>query len=174
MNMANQRPQPNEYPPYYESYIQLAEYDSILEGLAESHTFTLTALALIPAEKSGFRYAEGKWSVAELLQHIADTERIMSYRALRFSRNDQTELPGFDHDQYIREIDSGRLTIEELALELTAVRQSTISLFKNMDEVSLGRTGIANNFQVSVRALGYIIVGHEHHHLRILHENYKV
>jgi hypothetical protein len=118
------------------------------------------------------RYADGKWSVKEVLGHLVDSERVFAYRALRVARNDQTPLAGFEQDDYVRNGPFARLSLPELIEDLTAVRQSSLSLFGNLDEKVWSRRGTANNSVISVRALAYIVAGHELHHRHILKEKY--
>ena len=126
----------------------------------------------IPESQAGFRYAADKWSIKELVGHLIDTERIFSYRALRFARNDKTPLPGYEQDDYIRHASFDDCSLSELAAELESVRQSTLFLFKHLDEEAWMRRGVASESEVSVRALAYIIAGHELHHRRVLRDRY--
>jgi len=126
----------------------------------------------IPDEKWTYRYAPGKFSIAEVLAHIIDSERIFAYRALCFARNDTTSFPGFDHDGYARASNADRRTKSSLETEYLTVRSSTIELFRTFDEVAWTRVGTANNFQMSVRALPFVIVGHELHHLDFIRNRY--
>jgi uncharacterized damage-inducible protein DinB len=118
------------------------------------------------------RYAPGKWSVKEILGHLNDTERIFAYRALRISRGDQTPLAGFEQDDYVRNGPFARHPLEDLIEDYIAVRRATISLFRNLDEAAWTRRGVASENEVTVRALAYMIAGHELHHRRILEEKY--
>jgi uncharacterized damage-inducible protein DinB len=123
-------------------------------------------------DKFDYRYAEGKWTIKDILQHLIDTERILAYRALRFSRNDQTPLANFDENEYVIEANANRRSIQELLTELAVVRQATLSLFKTFSQEELLRTGIASNNTMSVRASGFVIIGHQNHHQRIFEERY--
>jgi uncharacterized damage-inducible protein DinB len=125
-----------------------------------------------PESDGDLRYAPGKWSLKEVLGHINDTERIMSYRALRISRGDTTPLAGFEQDDYVRNGPFARCTLADLIEEYIAVRRATVSLFRNLDEVAWTRRGKASENEVTVRALAYIIAGHELHHRRIVEEKY--
>jgi uncharacterized damage-inducible protein DinB len=118
------------------------------------------------------RYAEGKWTIKEILGHIVDDERIYVYRALRFARNDSTELPGFEQDHYAQYSEANKREITDLLDEFALVRRSTIAFFKSLDNTALMRTGVANGNRVSVRALAYHIAGHELHHMNIIRERY--
>lgn len=118
------------------------------------------------------RYAEGKWTIKEILGHLIDDERIYSYRALRFARNDSTELPGFDQERYAEYSDANNREINDLLDEFTLVRQSTIALFKSLDDAAFMRSGVADGKRVTVRALSYHIAGHELRHMNIIRERY--
>ena len=123
-------------------------------------------------EKGDYRYEEGKWSVKDLVQHVIDSERVFAYRALRFSRNDQTELSGFDQDHYASHALAQDRDLEEIMNEFTSTRYSTISLFSSLTDEQLKRVGTANEVEFSVEILGYIISGHLLHHLEVVREKY--
>ena len=127
---------------------------------------------LLPKARLLHRYAEGKWTIKEILGHIVDDERIYVYRALRFARNDSTELPGFEQDHYAQYSEANKREITDLLDEFALVRRSTIAFFKSLDNTALMRTGVANGNRVSVRALAYHIAGHELHHMNIIRERY--
>jgi hypothetical protein len=166
------RPEETEYLAYYGKYVALVPDDNILEVLSNQLNETLVLLRSVPEARAGFRYAEGKWSVNELLGHIIDTERIFAYRALRFARNDRTPLPGYEQDDYIRNASFDACALADLAAEFESVRRSTLFLFKHLDGEAWMRKGLANESEVSVRALAYIIAGHELHHREILRDRY--
>ncbi|MBD0324821.1 MAG: DinB family protein [Pyrinomonadaceae bacterium] len=172
-NATHARPERDEYVPDYERYISLvpAEED-VLTTLDRQFEDTLETLRGIPEERGDFRYAEGKWSIKELVGHLADSERIFGYRALRFARNDQTPLPGFEQDDYVRGGRFGACRLSDLVDELENVRKANMSLFRHLDEEAWARRGDANGSMISVRAIVYIIAGHEAHHMRILRERY--
>jgi hypothetical protein len=140
--------------------------------MKEQTEATLVLLRSIPESQGGFRYAPGKWSIKELLGHVIDTERIFAYRALRFSRNDATPLPGYEQDDYIRNASFDDYPLGELADEFESVRRSTLFLFKHLTRDAWMRRGKANEGEASVRALAYIIAGHELHHMQILRDKY--
>jgi hypothetical protein len=123
-------------------------------------------------DKYDYRYAEGKWTIKDIIQHLIDTERVFSYRALRFARKDSTELPGYDENLYADTANGSERKLQEMLTELALVRQSTIMLFKSFSAESLLYTGIASNNVASVRALGFIIIGHQNHHMKIFKERY--
>jgi hypothetical protein len=133
---------------------------------------TLALLRHIPESQAGFRYAPDKWSIKELVGHVIDTERIFAYRALRFARNDQTPLSGYEQDDYVDNASFDEYSLGELAAEFESVRRSTLFLLKHLDEEAWLRRGLASESEVSVRALAYIIAGHELHHREILRSRY--
>jgi hypothetical protein len=168
------RPQPGEYAPYYDRYIALVEGDEILNTLDQQRRQTMLLLSGRDEEDGNFRYAPGKWSAKEVLGHVCDSERVFAYRALRISRGDDTPMEGFEQDDYVRNGPFANLTLSDLVEEFIAVRRATISLLRNLDEAAWLRRGVANKNEVTVRALAYIIAGHELHHRRILEEKYFV
>ncbi|MFY9673165.1 MAG: DinB family protein [Terriglobales bacterium] len=166
------RPQTDEYNPYYEQYISLVKTDDIVGSLQKQAQETRDLLGKVSAEKAEFRYAPGKWSVKEVLGHINDTERIMSYRVLRIARGDQTPIEGFEQDDYIASGKFGQRTVGDLLQEFLTIRNATIELIRHLDAETSERRGTANNKPISARAMVYIIAGHELHHRKILQEKY--
>ncbi|MDT4967498.1 MAG: hypothetical protein QOJ64_2235 [Acidobacteriota bacterium] len=166
------RPGPNEYAPYYDKYISLVVEGEILATLRGQLNETLGLLEGISETQANFRYAPDKWSIKQLVGHLIDTERIFAYRALRFARNDQLPLQGFDQDQYVSNASFDDCTLSGLASEFAHVRRSTISLLEHLDDAAWKRLGSANDSEVSVRALAHIIAGHELHHMEILRSRY--
>ena len=166
------RPQPGEYAPYYESYIRLVQGEDILDTLDQQRRETMLLLCGRDDEEGDFRYAPDKWSAKEVLGHVCDSERIFAYRALRISRADATPIEGFEQDDYVRNGPFAQRPLADLIEDFIAVRRATVSLLRNLDEAAWSRRGIANKNEVSVRALAYIIAGHELHHRRILEEKY--
>jgi len=162
----------SEYNPFYHTYIEALGNVSLLEELEHGKKVLLSLLESVPQEKLDFAYAEGKWTLAEALVHITDTERIFQYRALRFARNDKTDLPGFDQDMYVPNSNASKRSKQELIEEYRAVRESTLLLYKTFDDEVLKRIGVASGTETSVRALGFIICGHQAHHLNIIRERY--
>lgn len=164
-------PAADEHNPYYGKYIALVGPDSLaaLESQARS---TAAFLAAVPEEKGNYRYAEGKWSVKEVIGHLADGERVFAYRALRIGRADTTELPGFEENDYVPAGKFDRRTLADIAAEFASVRAATLTLARSFDADALLRRGSANNSPVSVRALVAIIAGHELHHVGLLRERY--
>jgi hypothetical protein len=167
-----QPPESPEYLAYYGKYISLVRGDDLIPVLAAQLGESAALLRGIPEQKSLHRYAPGKWSIKELLGHVNDAERIFSYRALRFARNDPKPLPGFDQDPYVAAAGSDARPWSELIEEFEQVRRSTILLFRGLSPEAAMRRGTASDAVVSVRALGYIIAGHEVHHMGVLREKY--
>lgn len=166
------RPAASEFLPYYEKYISLVPEGDVLSTLATQMTSTQALLRSLPASVATYRYAPGKWSVNEVVGHLIDSERIFAARALRFARNDASALPGFEQEDYVRNATFDACPLSDLASELATVRQSTLFLFRHMGDEAWARHGVANNAEVSVRALAYIIAGHELHHREILRTRY--
>ena len=164
------RPQPGEYAPYYDRYISLVSGTDILGTLESQRRQTLLLLSGRNDADADFRYAPDKWTAKEVLGHVCDTERIFAYRALRIARADRTPIEGFEQDDYVR--NGPGAPFAEFIDDYIAVRRATLTLLRNLDEQAWTRRGIANKNDVSVRALAYIIAGHELHHRRILEEKY--
>jgi hypothetical protein len=165
-------PETNECSPFYRGYIERMGSTDVHAALEQVSLLTEQLLQRIPPRLSTHRYADGKWTISEVFQHLVDCERIMQYRALRFARNDATELPGFDEDEYARQADTSTLDLREIADELAAVRRSSQLLFRSFPDHLALRQGVANGNPVTVRALGWIIAGHTMHHLQILQQRY--
>lgn len=163
----------NEYAAFYETYISQVstEYNLIEELEISLHRF-IHFVQDIPMDKHEYRYAEGKWTIKQIIQHLMDAERIFAYRALRFSRNDQTALPGFDENEYAAIAPAENRTIMSLLTEYSAIRHANLLMFKAFSDDELLRIGTASNVQMSVRALGFVIIGHQNHHQRIFEERY--
>lgn len=170
--LAIARPEPSEYAPYYERYISLVPGSDILETLDSQRRQTMLVLCGREESDGDYRYAPGKWSAKEVLGHVCDTERVFAYRALRVSRSDRTPMEGFEQDDYVSNGPFAQRPLAELIEDYIAVRRATLTLFRNLDEAAWSRKGIANNNEVSVRAIAYTIAGHELHHRRILEEKY--
>jgi uncharacterized damage-inducible protein DinB len=164
---------PTEFAPYFGTYInQVSDEYTLIEELEISVHRLIKFVQDIPMDIFDYRYAEGKWTIKDILQHIIDTERIFAYRALRIARNDKTALPGFEEDDYAREANGSSRSIQSLLTELAIVRQSTLALFKTFSDDVLLQTGTASNNPVSVRAIGFMIIGHQNHHQRVFKERY--
>ena len=163
----------NEYVPYFEQYIKLVTNNlSIIENLETAQKEFDNLLRNLPEKKHDFAYAEGKWTMKELIQHIIDTERVFCYRALCFARNDKTELPGFDQDIFVDNDNANDRDYFDLLDEMQTLRTSTIQLYKSFSDEALLRIGIASGNEISVRALGFLFSGHQIHHLNIVRERY--
>lgn len=166
------RPEPGEYAPYHERYISLIPGNDIIATF-ESQRREMLILLCSRNEKDGdFRYAPDKWSLKEVLGHVCDSERIFTYRAMRIARGDRTPLAGFEQDDYVRNSPFAHRPLADLIEDYIAVRRATISLYRNLDESAWTRRGLANNAEVSVRAIAYLTAGHERHHKRILEQKY--
>ncbi|MBD0377807.1 MAG: DinB family protein [Flavisolibacter sp.] len=166
------KPDLQQVPPFYHNYINLVKSDSLREAF-KTHLLSLTSLLNnIPEERWGYRYAADKWSIKEVVQHIIDAERIFNYRALCIARKESASLPGFDENNYAAASQADARSKSDLVEELEAVQKSSLLLFKSFDEDQLNRTGTANNKQISVKAIGFITVGHALHHRNILEERY--
>jgi len=164
---------PDEYAPYQVSYVNLVDPAySLTEELEISvHNF-IHFVREIPMDKYDYRYAEGKWTIKDIIQHVIDSERIFAYRALRFARADETPLPGFDENMYGNTANGDDRTINDLLTEMSAVRHANIMMFKSFKEQEFLRKGTASGYTVSVRALGFLIIGHQNHHMKIFRERY--
>jgi hypothetical protein len=168
------RPDLTTIPDFYKRYVQhVKEYD-LLDAFKISSKETVELVRSLPEEKGEYRYAPGKWSIKELLCHMMDTERVMSYRALRFARNDKTPLHGFEENDYAPEANAGSRTLLTIVDEMIRLRLTTVDLFASFTPEMLMRSGLANNVEFSVLTLGYIISGHESHHRSILTERYLI
>jgi hypothetical protein len=166
------RPLPDEYAPYYEKYVSLISGEDILGALEAQRVQTGQLLAARSEREGNFRYAPGKWSVKEVIGHLSDSERIFSYRALRIARGDETPLPGFEQDDYVVSGGFNTRTLADMAEEFAVVRVATITLLQSLSEEAWKRRGTASDNPVTVRAMAYIIAGHELHHRKILDEKY--
>ncbi|WGD34598.1 DinB family protein [Olleya sp. YS] len=164
--------QPSEFLPYFKSYIDQAKGIELLPGLDSEFNKAYQFFNSIPEDKLDFRYAEGKWSIKEIINHLIDTERIFCYRALRFARQDKTALSGFNENDFVDFSNAKDRTIDSLLDEYKAVRQATITMFKSFTNQSLMYKGIAGAGEVSVRALGFLIIGHEKHHIDVIKQRY--
>lgn len=166
------KPDLNTVPEFYHKYIQRVDEEDVKNALLTNWEETLSFLQDIAAEQWNRRYAEGKWSIKEMIQHLIDSERVFAYRAMCISRGEKTSLPGFDENSYAALSEGDKRSKEDLLQEFTIARQSTILLFASFSVDQLNRTGIANNKPISVNSIGYITAGHVHHHLAIIKERY--
>nr|WP_315158506.1 DinB family protein [uncultured Flavobacterium sp.] len=162
----------NEYSKFNATYIQAIENVELFEELEISlHSF-IKFVQNIPMDKFDYSYAEGKWTIKEIIQHVIDTERIFAYRALRISRNDKTPLPGFEENYYAVNTDAKSRSIQDLLTEFSAVRHSNLLMFKSFSDEQLTRIGTASENTISVRAIGFILIGHQKHHQKVFEERY--
>jgi hypothetical protein len=168
------RPEAGEFDPYYARYIDRVPEGDVASLLESQIRETTAALRALPVAKASYRYAEGKWSIAEVVGHIIDVERMFSYRALRIARADTTPIEGFDENAYVPPAEFDRRPLAELIDELEAVRRSTLALVRGLPPAAWRRIGTANGKAISVRALVYIIAGHERDHLGTLRGRYGV
>lgn len=157
---------------FYQKYIQLAADTEVLESIEKNTKAFKHLLKTIPPKKRNYAYASGKWTVAELLQHLIDTERVFSYRALSFARKDPASLPGFDENNWATEVNKNKKEWSALVAEFKAVRKSTTLLFKSFQKEELLHTGKASNHPLNALAIGYLIAGHAQYHMVILKERY--
>jgi hypothetical protein len=171
MNNAG-RPQPSEYAIYYQRYIDNATEQDVVAALDAQARETAVFLSGLSEEQASSRYAPDKWSVKQLVGHVIDGERIFAYRALSIARGETTPLPGFDQDPYVANGGADERSISDLAEELAAVRRANVMMFRAFSEEAWRRTGTASDNPVTVRAIAYIILGHERHHVRIVREKY--
>ncbi len=159
-------------PNYFDTYINKVEdiehHVALQQSLAELDALDMDALHRLGDQV----YAPGKWTVRDIIQHITDTERVFSYRALRFARNDKTELPGFDEGLFAANTRANAIPLEQLTAELRLVRLGTLALYNAFDEAALRRRGIMSRMEISVLALGFTIVGHQRHHFGVINERY--
>ena len=170
----SQRPDPTEFAPYYGAYIAEVPDGDILETLERQGRETLHLLAGVPEERGGYRYALGKWSLKEVVGHVNDAERLFSLRALAFGRGERAHLFGMEQDEWaaVAAADNNRRTVRELAEEFDAIRRASLCLFRGFGEESWERRGIASGVEFSVRAIAWVLAGHEWHHIGVLREKY--
>ena len=167
-----QRPNESEFPAYYQPYVKLVPEGELLQVLKNNLEETTQLFEGISEEDSHFRYDENKWSIKEVLGHMADTERIMSYRLLRVGRGDETALAGFNENLYVNGAHFDRLPLNEILDDFIATRAATITLIQNMPEEAWANKGFANNTEITTNAIAYIIAGHAIHHRKIVIERY--
>lgn len=166
------RPQPNEYPAWGETYI--SKVDSDIFEILEEQVFSIPALFEANKEKENFAYAEGKWTLKEMLGHIIDCERIFAYRITAFARNEKQHLPGFDEDDYVSNARFDARDYEDMIEEFAALRKANLHLFRSLNEGELNRIGTASGREINVRSILFIAAGHIIHHVGVLKERYYV
>ena len=172
--LAIERPKADEHSPYYSRYIDRVPEGNLIGLLESQFTETLAMLRRVPRDREDYAYADGKWTVKEVVGHIADAERVFAYRALRFARNDPTALASFDENAWVANADFGRRSLGDLVDEFNAVRQCTLRLARGLNAEEFARRGVASGHPVTVRALFYIIAGHERHHVGLFRERYEL
>ncbi|RXJ45952.1 DinB family protein [Gelidibacter gilvus] len=162
----------DEYNSYYQPYIDKTGDGNVFDSLRNNSEIIIQFFKTIKKEKLDYRYAEDKWTIREILLHLIDTERVFAYRAMCIARKDMTELPGFDQDAFVVHSQANERSVESLLSEYRNVRMATVSLFDSFDLKSLEQIGVANGSDLSVRAIVFIIIGHENHHLEVIKERY--
>lgn len=170
--MPIQKPEASEYAPYYGKYIDRIGDGDILNILAAQNRETGALLRAVGEERGAYRYAPGKWSLKQVLGHVADVERVFTYRALVFARNDRTPLPSMEQEDWIAHSNFDSRSLASIVAELDAVRAATLALFASFDAEIGTRRGTASGFEFSVRAMPYIVAGHELHHMGVVRERY--
>lgn len=165
-------PAETDYPAYYKKYIGKVPAGNVPKLLQDQLQNTTAFLRGLPSEKHTYRYAEGKWTILQIIQHLLDAERVFAYRALRFSRNDKTVLPAFEENDYAVEATLDHRSFDDLLQEFIALRHSTIALISSFTDEMISRSGIASNNPITVNSICYIIAGHELHHLAVIKERY--
>ncbi len=166
------RPLPQTFPPYFEKYISLIKEDNVINALQNNLSKVMNMVSEIPANKEDFAYADGKWTIKQVVQHIIDTERILSYRALRFARKDPQQPLAFDENVYAFNSNVNKKSLADIVEEFVTVRAATLSLYKSFNEEALLETGTTTMGQASVLAIGFFICGHGLHHLNVIKERY--
>ena len=166
------RPQAGEYGSFYQRYIDLASEEDVVAALDAQSQETAALLGGLSEEQASQRYAPDKWSIKQLVGHVADSERIFAYRALSIARGETKPLPGFDQEPYVANSGADDRSISDLAGELAAVRRANLMMLRALPEEAWRRIGTASDNPISVRAIAFIILGHERHHVRILRERY--
>jgi len=167
-------PETDEYAEFHKGYIAAVAHETDGLALLTRQVHAIEKFRALTDEETARRYAAGKWNTKELIGHLADGERVLSYRLLRIARGDQTPLAGFDENTYVAAAKSDARDLAELVDELAAVRAATILLVKSLDDTALARRGVANNWTLSARGLVFIIAGHFQHHVNILRDRYGI
>jgi hypothetical protein len=166
------RPGADEYAPFYQGYVERVPESDVMGVLAAQPAELRSRLAAVSREQETFRYADGKWSIRELVGHLGDAERVFGFRAFAFARGDEGPLPGFDENAYVERSGFDALPLTSLIEEFAALRSANLATLRRVDAAGFSRSGIANGNRVTVRALAYMMAGHVRHHLAILDERY--
>lgn len=161
-----------EYQEFYGTYLNAIDDVNLIEELINGKKWMTSFIENLDESKLSYSHARGKWTVAEVLMHIIDTERVFQYRAFRFSKNDKTELPGFDQDEYMLETHATSRSKESILQEYISVRDASLTIYQNLTDLQIMYTGTASNIQWSVAGLGFVTSGHQKHHATILEEKY--
>jgi uncharacterized damage-inducible protein DinB len=169
-----ERPSTNEYGDYYQGYVDKVVPGNIFEILSDQMNETVSLIKKLNEESALYRYADDKWTVKEVIGHMIDSERVFTYRAMSFARGEQCDLPGFDQDAYVKAADFNKRSLGNLETEYTAIRESTLAFFSSLSDRKLQLVGRANGYNFTVRAMIYIIAGHERHHLDLLQSKYNL
>ena len=167
-----QRPNANEYVPYYDLYISKVPEGDVLELMEGNIAKTRELIAGVDEEKANYRYAPDKWSIKQLVGHLTDIERLFGYRALAFARNDKSPLPAIEQDDYVTHANFDDRPLQDIADEFELVRKSVLAMFRGFDDEIFMRRGTASGFEFTVRAIPFILAGHEIHHIGVLKERY--
>ena len=170
--MALQRPDPSEHSELHRRYVDMVPGDDLLAALEAQARDTAALLAPLDEARAAHRYAPGKWSVKQVVGHMADTERVLAWRALALARGERAALPPFDQDAWMAAVDFDRRPLADLAAELALVRRTTLVLLRSLDAVALDRRGRAGDADATVRGLAWVIAGHERHHVQVLRTRY--
>lgn len=171
-NWRTVKPSADEHAPFYANYVAQAPTGDLVESLAAQGREFTALLRGIPEARGNHRYAEGKWSIKDIVLHLCDAERVFSYRLMRFARNDKTDLPGFDENPYAAIANADAQTLAQLADQFDAVRRATVGLVAPLGDDAMMRSGTANGKAITARALAWVICGHTAHHARVLRERY--
>ncbi len=171
-NVSQVRPGPSEYNEHYQAYVTLVPETDVVAAMERQVPESIRMLHGLPATLADYRYEAGKWTIREVIGHIIDTERIFGFRALAFARGEHAPIPGADENEYVRHAAFERYSIDDLVQEYEHLRRSHVSFFRHLAPEAWGRSGTANGLPVTVRALAYIILGHERHHLKIIRDRY--
>src|SRR2546427_10171981 len=168
------RPNESEYAPYYQDYVAHVPEDEILPVLRAQPDDLDVLLGRVTPDHETYAYAEGKWSIREIIGHLIDGERVFGHRAFCIARGESQNLPGFDQNDYMLTAPYRQIDLEDLLSELRLVRQANLAMLRNLDEAAWARLGTANGNEVSVRALAFIMAGHVRHHMGVLRERYEL
>lgn len=168
------RPTETEYAPSYQTYVSHATEEEILPAMRSQIDALDVLLDRVPPERETFAYAEGKWTIRQIIGHLIDGERVFGYRALCIARGETQDLPGFDENEYMPNAPYEHVELEDLLSEFRLVRLSNVAMFRTLDETAWTRVGMANGTPVTVRALAYVMVGHVRHHMGVLRERYQI